>query len=280
MSHAAKSWFILTLLTLSLIVIGHLILGREGLLIGLSIGLWINFYVYFYESSRIVKKFNGSQLEGQDAWGILAITKRLSARMRVPLPQVIVVDHNTPQILVVGRSLTQGSIILTSGLLKKLTPEEHEALIAFSLASILNLNTVTFSIASFITNVILHITGFLDSILRLLLVEKKDSKQPLSEFFTRLIAPFIGFILRLSIRPNAYFKADGLASRNLENPEHLARALWKLTSYSYTLPLKSNLDIAHMYAVNPLTQEPWARYLHTQPDLSKRIRRLVGYYPL
>lgn len=280
MNNVTKAWTFLTALSLTLIVLGHMALGREGLLIGLTLALSINSFVYFYEDRRVVNLFRGRQLEGQDPWGLLKMARRLAVRARVPMPKVIVIPEKAPQSLVVGRSFTHGTILITEGLLQRLNEKEIEAVMAYQLASIRTLNTLTFAVGSFICSVLLSLAETLDAILRFLIVEKKNPNYALSHIFTRIVAPLAGFLLRFSIRPHFYLAADDFAAHLIDDPPMLAHALWKLQSYSSTVPLQAPLSTAHMFVVNPLPNRGWTRHFHAQPPVEKRIKSLVGYYPI
>ncbi len=280
MNNALKAWSFLIFTSLTLIVLGHFALGREGLLIGLVLSLGVNSFVYFYEDKRIVGYFRGQILEGQDPWGLLTQTRKLASKIRVAPPKIIVLPSPSPQALVVGRSLTHGTIIITEGLLRKLSPAETEAILAYLLCCIKNLNTLAFAVGSFVASSLLMISETLDMGLRLLIVERKNPDYPLSQIFTRAVAPFVGGLIRLSIRPSFYLQADKMASDVSEDGQVLAKALWKLHSYSSTEPFQAPLSISHLFVVNPLTTRKWTRYFHAQPDVEKRIRALVGHYPI
>lgn len=280
MSNVTKAWTFLAILSVTLIVLGHMFLGREGLLIGLTLALGINSFVYFYEDRRVLSHFRGYILEGQDPWGLLKIARGLALRARVPVPTVIVIPDDAPQSLVVGRSFTHGTILVTEGLLRRFNDKEIEAIMAYQLASIRTLNTLTFAVGSFICSTLLAIAETLDTTLRFLIVEKKNPDYALSHVFTRLVSPLAGFLLRLSIRPQFYFLADDFAAQLIEDPTVLAQSLWKLRSYASTLPFQAPLSTAHMFVVNPLPDRGWTRHYQAQPPIEKRIRTLIGYYPI
>lgn len=280
MNNALKSWSFLIAFSLTLIVLGHFSLGREGLMIGLILSLGVNSYVYFFEDRRVVESLGGRTLEGQDPWGILQVSRALAAKMRIPNPRIVVLENPAPQALVVGRSLTSGTLILTEGLLEKLDRREVEAIIAYLLACVKNLNTLAFSVGSFLASMLLGITGLLDAGLRIVIVERKNPDYMISQIFTRMASPLVGSLVRLSIRPSFYIEADRTASEVLGDSKVLADALWKLHSYSTTEPFSAPIPISHMFVVNPLTTVGWTRYFHAQPRLEKRIRALVGHYPI
>lgn len=280
MKSVTKAWMFLSLLSITLIVLGHHYGGREGLLIALVLTLSINSFIYFYEDRRVLAKLGGHELEGQESYNLHERARRLAVRARVPTPRIVLLAHASPQAGVVGRGITHGTIILTEGLLKKFSYAEVEAIMAYQIACIASLNTLAFAVGSFIASVFLFITETLDLFLRILIVEKKNPQTYISQAFTRLCAPLIGLTLKLSIRPSFYSSADQLASQLISDPKTLARALWKLQSYAETLPFHPPESTAHMFIVTPLPRSSWSRWLITHPQPEERIRNLIGYYPI
>lgn len=285
MSHAIRAWSFLILISLTLIVLGDVLLGREGLLISLSVVLSINAYVYFFEDERVLRLFKTRPIEGQDPWGFRLRLKKVCKEMRVPIPEAYILPHSSPQALILGRSLNKSTLILTEGFFEKLTAEEREATYMYLLANVKNYNSLAFCVGSFMVSSLLATSNLLDMFFRFLIFEKKNPEQAISQPFTRIIAPIAGIFLKLSIRPSFYFSSDQLAAEYLSasktcSEKDLATALWKLSSYSYTEPFPCPLCTSHMFIVNPLTTQSWNRYFHAQPNADNRIRALIGHYPI
>jgi heat shock protein HtpX len=280
MKNVTKAWSFLAILSLGFIIVGHMLLEREGLLFGLMLALSINCYVYFYEDRRILSLFRSQLLEGRDPWGLTQINQRLAEKAKIPAPRIVIVPDPSPQSLVVGHSLTKGTILITEGLLEKLSQKEIEAVIAYQMATIKTLNILIFAVGSFICSIFLFIAEALDTGLRLLIVEKKNPNYALSHIFTRLVSPFVGLLLRLCIRPQFYVTADSLAAHWLGDGKVLAEVLYKLQSYSATRPFAAPLSTSHMFVVNPLPLKGWTRHYQAQPSIEKRISSLIGYYPI
>jgi len=280
MSSISKAWAFLSALSITLIVFGHSLGGREGLLFALILALAMNSFIYFYEDRRVIARIGGRLLEGRDSYGLHESVRRLAIQARVPSPKILILPSQSPQAAVVGRGVTHGTIILTEGLLKKLSRPEIESVLAYQIASLRLLNTLAFAVGSFLTTLMLAATETLDTLVRVLIVEKKDAKTPVSQLFTRLLAPITGMILRLSIRPSFYLNADKLAGQLIGDNHRLAQVLWKLSAYSHTLPMQVPLSTAHVFIVSPLTTHKWKSSFKAQPEAAKRIQQLIGYYPI
>lgn len=280
MRSVTKAWAFLAFLSLTLIVLGHHFGGREGLLFSLILALGLNSFVYFYEDRRVLSRLMGREVEGQDSSGLREMARRLAVKARIPMPRIVLLPSRAPQAAVVGRGFTHGTIVLTQGALEKFSRPEIEAIMAYQISCIRSLNTLAFAVGSFVASIGLFITEALDMGVRILIVEKKNPKAFASQIFTRLFAPFIGAVLRLSIHSSFYSAADIQAAQLISDPRILARVLWKLESFSETLPYSPPASTAHMFIVTPLTTTQWSKWLITQPKVEKRIRRLIGYYPI
>lgn len=280
MKNVTKAWAFLALLSFLLIFAGHAVLEREGLLFGLMLALSINCYVYFYEDKRILSLFESHLVEGRDPYGLSQIAEKLADRAKIPIPRLVIVPDEAPQSLVVGHSLTKGTIVVSQGLLQKFSRAEVEAVLAYQMANIKSLNILVFAVGSFLSSSLLFIAESLDTILRFLIVEKKNPNYALSQIFTRSVSPVIGLLLRLSIRPQFYYSADSVAAQWLSDGKILAEVLWKLQSYSATQPFSAPLSTTHAFVINPLPKKGWMRHYHAQPPIEKRIAALIGYYPI
>ncbi len=281
MSGPTKAWLFLSLLAAAILYTGHSWGGRQGVLWALLVALGVNTLIYFYSEVRILSLFPGRKLEGRDPWGALEITKSLCKKMRLPLPQILVLQDSSPQALALGRSWNHSTIVLTQGLLDRFSRRELKAILAYQLASIRRQETFAFAVAAAFADAILSVARSLDKVSRLLLGTQKDprSKNP-GHFFSWLLSPLAAGLLRFSVGPGNYYAIDALASEICEDPKAVAEVLWKLESFAKTIPLLAPASQAHMFMVNPLTKRGWSRYFHVQPETKRRIERLVGYYPI
>ena len=280
MNQVARAWGFLSIASITLIGIGHHFGGRNGLLLALIGVLAANSLIYFYEDRRILHQFLGQVVEGQDPFGLNETVRRLSVKARIAPPRIVIVADTAPQAAALGRNVSSGTLILTEGLIRKLTPAELEAVLAYQIASIRTSNTLAFAVGSFVSAGLLGLGETLDVFLRILIVEKKNENMPVTQIFTRLLTPMIGAVLSLSVRQSAYLAADDLASHLLGDSKPLASALWKLNCFSNTQPFATSIASAHIFIVSPLNPKKWARRAAAQPQIETRIRRLIGYYPI
>lgn len=280
MSSVNKSWALLALFSTMLLLVGHHFAGREGVLWALILSLGINCFIYFFAPQRALLLFKTNEVEGQDPWGIQLALNEIALKIRTPKPKILIVQSHTPQAAATARNGNNPHFILTAGLLELLNKNELKAVLAYLTAIVKRQETVGFTIAQVLADLILKITGIVDAIFRWIIVEKNRPQSALSNISTRLVAPLVGFLIRLTTNEQSYNETDQLAASIIEDPHHLASALWKLESYSQTKPIQVPPSYSHMFIVNPLTKKSWTRYFHAQPSTKDRIKKIIGYYPI
>lgn len=280
MPRAWRAWLVLTCISVLALYMGHHLGGRQGVLWAVAFSLLLNAFFYFYSDFFLKPLFKGRQLEGQDPWHLNKSLSKLCQKARMTKPQLCVLPKLSPQAFAIGRSSGSAAIYLTEGMLRRLSENEVEAILAFELALIKRLDTFSMSVASAFIAGLLAITRTLDWTFRWLLGTKSKPHSRYNHLFTNLVAPLFGLIIRANISEQDYYEADRLAATWIKDPRELAQALWKLQSFRQTQPWAAPASTSHLFVVNPLTRRGWTRYLHVQPSVETRIKRLVGHYPL
>ncbi|MCB0412736.1 MAG: M48 family metalloprotease [Bdellovibrionales bacterium] len=282
MKNSTRTWYFLTFISIALILGGHALNGRPGLLWGVGLAALLNTLVYFYSDLKLDKIFRGRIVDGQDPWGLIEMTRQMSSKARIEIPLVVILNVPGYQAFATGKSTSHNKIFVTEDLLKNFDKEELQAVIAYLVANIKNQDTISFGVASLLSGVILSTSLFLDKKFSWIFSSNlyKKVSQSQGGILTWLLAPLASVIVRISISRENYFKTDALAVSWLDNPKAYARALWKLESYTQTMPIRVPLDTAHMFIVNPLTKNAKTRYFRIQPNTEKRIKRLIGYFPI
>lgn len=275
-----RSWTILFVLSLLLVLTGQEVAGREGLLWAIVVALSINSLIYFYGDQPILSFFNAKEVEGRDAWGLSRLTAQLAHKAHINKPRVFLIETQSPHAFSTGRSWQRGRIYVTSGLVQLLTEDELEAVIALQVIHIKQMNTLSFHIGSCIAAALLFVTFTLDRLLRWLTGIKNVKHNDSSFFFTLLMAPVVASTLHLIIGEQLYFNSDQQSAELTGKAESLAQALWKLNSYRKTRPFDAPVFAAHSFTVTPLQDYGWYKWVQIQPTVKRRIKRLIGYYPL
>lgn len=270
----------LSAVVLVVVLLGQKLGHRDGFILSAALALSIIGIFVWYGDWRLLPQLNVTEIEGQDPWDIRNTLRLLSDRARVPMPRVYIIPSEAPQALAVGRNLNSSKIFLTQGLLQQLSAQELRAVLAYNLMCIKNRTTLSFTIASALAEALLSAAGTIDWSMVWLFGSTKQSGLPRVRIFTWTVAPIAAAIVRLAVGRQPYLKADQDAAALLNDSKVLAQVLWKLQSYALTQPFAAAPAASHFFIVNPLTGHRFGRYFHAHPEVSDRIKNLVGHYPI
>ncbi len=275
---AMKVWIYLSVMSLAIMYAGLKLGDRHGLLAGFLIALAVNALVYFFSELRLSSRFRSELLEGQDPWGMLSTVTSLSQKVRIPIPKLYLIDVATPITLSYGMSDGQYAISVSEGLVREFTKEEIEAVISLEIARLSRQDTALSTAAAALTAVFGTFARAVDNYLLLGILRSRQSVK--SQPTTKLFFPIIALLGRLMIRRKDYFAADALAASLIQDPQRIANVLWKLHSFQNTMPFEIKSSDVSLFVVSPLERYEWFRKFQPQPPVERRIKLLLGYYPI
>ncbi len=270
---------ILLLVSLLSVVVAHQIWGRQGLVWSVVLALSANALLYFYCDRLILTRLPCRQIEGQDPWGLIELTRELAKRAGAPMPQIFVFPQSVPTACTIGQKPAWSAILLSEGLLKQFTKPELEAILAHELVKIQRRETRALTMTAALAGSLLALPLLLDRIFSGGQKNEQWSAKSIQPF-TYLLAPLAGLLVQVVVNRRLYYESDRLAGALIGDPRQLAKALWKLDSCAQTYAVEIPATISHLFTVNPLTARGWNRYFHCQPAIDQRIRVLVGYFPI
>ncbi len=274
-----KVWLFLGSLSVGLLVAGEKVGHRHGLLAGFLLALLMNALIFFYGELCLLRRFSIERLEGQDPWGLLSSLETLCRKAGIPVPRLFLADVATPTSLSVGMSSNSHAILLAHSISQEFTPTEVEAILAFEVARLKRHDTLASTAAAAMTGGLSTLARLLDQVLFLQFL-RRSAKGCQFRPTSFLFSPLIGLLARVAIGQKNYFESDALAASLIEDPQRMARVLWKLHSFQTTRPIDVAPSDTPLFIVNPLTSCGWYRYFQVQPTIERRIRRLIGHYPI
>jgi heat shock protein HtpX len=120
-----------------------------GLAPMLLIVIGLAFFQY-YTSDKIALAASGAKVvSAEEAPELHAIVERLCAMANLPKPRIAVVDSDVPNAFATGRNPKHAAVAVTSGLWRRLEPQEIEAVLAHELSHIANRDVLVMTVASF-----------------------------------------------------------------------------------------------------------------------------------
>jgi len=272
---AVKTLFLLTTLTLLLVLGGGAISGRQGMTLGLILAVGMNGFAYFF-SDKIALASSGAQpVTREQLPRLYQVMERLVAKAQLPMPKLYVIPQPAPNAFATGRNPNHASVAVTAGLMEVMNDDELEGVIAHELSHVRNYDILITSVAATLAGAITWIAhmgrwamifgGFGNS---------RDDRNGgmLPALLMIIVAPIAAILIQLGISRQREFAADASGVRMVGNQYGLISALEKLGAYNKQIPMDVSPTTASLFIVAPLTAgQVFSGLFSTHPPLSERI---------
>jgi heat shock protein HtpX len=277
-----KTAFLLTGLTLLLVLAGDYFGGRNGMVIAFLFAAAMNFFSYFYSDKIALSMYRAQPVTREQLPRIYEVVERLSPRMGIPMPKIYVIPTDSPNAFATGRNPQHASVAVTNGILNLLNDEELEGVLAHELGHVKNRDILTSSIAATIAGAITILArmGYWAALFGGYGGEGRDRERGgggIGALFMLILAPIAATLIQLWVSRTREYEADATGAHLTGNPYALASALEKLDAYSKRLPLQASPTNAHLFIVAPMiSARDFATLFSTHPPIPKRIEKLIG----
>ncbi|HEY6932847.1 MAG TPA: zinc metalloprotease HtpX [Marmoricola sp.] len=123
--------------------------GSPGLaLIIALIGLGIAWYQWYNSDRLALRAMRAREVSPEEAPELHGVIDRLCTLADMPKPRVAVADTDLPNAFATGRSAEHAAVCVTTGILRRLTAEEMEAVLAHELSHVAHRDVLVMTIAS------------------------------------------------------------------------------------------------------------------------------------
>jgi heat shock protein HtpX len=197
----------------------------------------------------------------------------------MPMPKVYLIPSESPNAFATGRNPKHAAVAATQGILRMLTREELEGVMAHELGHVRNRDILIGTIAAAIAGAI----SMLAYMAQWAMIfggfggrrdDDEGSSGMIGGILMIILAPIAAGLIQMAISRSREYEADATGARLCGNPLWLANALRKLQAGSQRVPLNANPATAHMFIVNPLRGGGFRSLFSTHPPLEDRIARL------
>jgi heat shock protein HtpX len=272
-----KTFILMAALTALFLVGGQALGGQQGMMIALVGALALNFFAYWNSDKLALKMNRAREVSQAEAPELHNIVADLAQRANLPKPRVYVVDSPTPNAFATGRNPQHAAVAVTTGILRLLSRQELEGVLAHELGHVLNRDILISSIAAVMAGAI----SYLATMAQWAMIfggRGRDNRggNPLVALAMIIVAPLAASLIQMAISRSREYVADAAGAKISGHPHSLAGALQKLTTYNKQIPMQVNPASAQMYIVNPLTGGGLANLFSTHPPIEERIRRLMA----
>src|SRR5246500_3838059 len=152
-----KTAFLLTALTLLLILAGEYFGGQNGMIIAFIIAAGMNFFSYFFSDKLALAMYRAQPVTGEQLPRAYAVVKRMTQRIGLPMPKIYVIPTDSPNAFATGRNPRHASVAVTQGILNLLNDEELEGVLAHELGHVNNRDILISSIAATLAGAITYL---------------------------------------------------------------------------------------------------------------------------
>jgi heat shock protein HtpX len=277
--NTTKTIVLMVGLTVLLVFLGGAFGGRQGMIFAFIFALATNMFSYWFSDKIVLRMYGAQEATEAEAPMLWGVTHDLALKMNMPMPKVYLIPSESPNAFATGRNPKHAAVAATQGILRMLTREELEGVMAHELGHVRNRDILIGTIAAAIAGAI----SMLAYMAQWAMIfggfggrrdDDEGSGGMIGGILMIILAPIAAGLIQMAISRSREYEADATGARICGNPLWLANALRKLQVGSQRVPLNANPATAHMFIVNPLRGGGLGSLFSTHPPLEDRIARL------
>lgn len=267
-----KLTILFSLLIAILATIGFLLLGVFGLVIGLLFGGLMNIASFYYSDKFVTKIYGAEPVDESERPELHELVEKLANKAEIPKPKVYMMESQNPNAFATGRNPDNSLVCVTTSLLKNLSSEEVEGVLAHEISHIKNRDTLIQTVAGTIAGAI----SVISNMLWLSSLGGRERKNPILMIVGIVLAPIAAMMIKMAISRSREYSADSSAT-DLTDPKYLADALKKIDEMASKAPIERGTEgTSHIFIINPFRGNLMARLFSTHPPVEDRINRLLN----
>ncbi|HKN64595.1 MAG TPA: zinc metalloprotease HtpX [Gaiellaceae bacterium] len=242
-------------------------------------------FFQYYTSDKLALAASGAKVvSAEQAPELHAMVERLCAMANLPKPRIAVVDTDVPNAFATGRNPKHAAVAVTTGLWRRLEPQEVEGVLAHELSHIANRDVLVMTIASFFAMLAAMLTrfGLYAGMFGGFGGGNRNSNNNqvpvwLIVFLVSVVVYAISFILIRTISRYREYAADRGSAIITGAPENLMSALQKISSGITQIPQRDLREVQGMNAffIIPTNwKTSMSEWMMDHPPLEKRLAAL------
>ena len=179
------------------------VLGFD-LIVSLFFAFIFNFIMYFYSGKLALASTKAKKIEEGQYQDVVGIITFLTQKEKMPMPDLYIIENDQPNAFATGRNPKNASVAVTTGILKVLTRDELEGVLAHELSHIKNRDILVSSIAAMLAAAI----SFMSRMAFWGGGSRDRNTHPLIVMVAFIAAPIASIIIRMAISRTREFGAD------------------------------------------------------------------------
>jgi heat shock protein HtpX len=272
MSNSIKTVLLLGAMSALFLFLGEALGGAQGLMLGFVFAAVTNFASYWFSDKIVLRMYSAKEVGPESR--LYRVVANLAQRASLPMPKVYIIPQPSPNAFATGRSPEHAAVAVTEGILRILTDEELEGVIAHELAHVKHRDILISSVAATLAAAIMMVSRFA----MFFGGGRSDDRQgqnPVALLAMLILAPLAAMLIQAAISRSREFGADAGGAVIAGNPMGLVSALRKIDAASRAVPLDANPATAHMFIVKPFSGGGMLALFSTHPPTEQRVQALL-----
>jgi heat shock protein HtpX len=262
------------------VLIGGALGGHNGMVMAFVLAMVMNLGSYWFSDKIVLAMYRAQPVDEATAPALYRIVRTLATRAGMPMPRVYIIPGEAPNAFATGRNPNHAAIACTEGILRIMSEEELEGVLAHELSHVQNRDTLIMAIAATLAGAITYMAHMAQWAM-IFGGGRRDSDENesgggglIGGLLMIVLAPLAATVIQLAVSRSREYQADATGAQMAGQPWGLANALEKLEVASKVAPMDATPATAHLFIVNPLTGGGWTTLFSTHPPIAERVARL------
>jgi heat shock protein HtpX len=241
----------------------------------------------YYTSDKLALAAAGAKVVSpEEAPELHAMVERLCAMASLPKPRVAIMETDVPNAFATGRSPKHAAVCVTTGLWRRLEPQEIEGVLAHELSHVANRDVLIMTLASFFAMLagVLTRFGLYAGMFGGGYGGNRDNNNNqvpvwLIVLVVSIVVYAISFVLIRALSRYREYAADRGSALLTGAPEYLMSALQKISGQMAQIPQRDLREVQAMNAffiVPASVRSAAAELFLDHPPLEKRLAALAA----
>lgn len=255
----------------------------KSIVLLVAIDVLFLFCQYFFSDKLALMSMRAKQVTPQERPELHGMIERLAQQMNIPKPRVFEADTDLPNAFATGRNPQHAVICVTTGIQRRLNPEEMEAVLGHELTHVKNRDVMVITFASFFASIAAFIMrwGFWFGMMgggdrrgR----NDNSGNAFMLVYLASIVVWIISFFLIRALSRYRELAADRGSAIVTGAPAHLESALLKISGGMARIPsqdLRSTQSLNAFFIVPAIAGgDSLGELFSTHPSLQHRIAQL------
>src|SRR5512144_1170183 len=160
MGNVMKTGLLLAVLTALFLLIGNAVGGEQGMIMAFGIAVVMNVGTYWFSDKIVLRMYGAREVSEAEAPSLHGMVRRLSIAAGIPMPKVYIIPTDSPNAFATGRDPAHAAVAVTEGIMRLLSQDELEGVLAHELGHVRNRDILIGTIAATLAGAIMMLARF------------------------------------------------------------------------------------------------------------------------